>query len=87
MGTRFFIFLLIIFLAGCQVNNKYYFDSVNGDNNNSGSINSPFKSLKKLNQIDLKNEIEIYLANGSVFNGSIELNNKKNIVITSYKNN
>tara|TARA_B100000242_G_scaffold294353_1_gene276689 strand:- start:5394 stop:7016 length:1623 start_codon:yes stop_codon:yes gene_type:complete len=87
MGTRFFIFCLIIFLAGCQVNNKYYFDSVNGDNNNSGSINSPFKSFKKLNQIDLKNEIEIYLANGSVFNGSIELNNKKNIVITSYKNN
>ena len=71
MGTRFFIFCLIIFLAGCQVNNKYYFDSVNGDNNNSGSINSPFKSFKKLNQIDLKNEIEIYLANGSVFNGSI----------------
>ena len=47
MGTRFFIFCLIIFLAGCQVNNKYYFDSVNGDNNNSGSINSPFKSFKK----------------------------------------
>ena len=71
MGTRFFIFCLIIFLAGCQVNNKFYFDSVNGDNNNSGSINSPFKSFKKLNQIDLKNEIEIYLANGSVFNGCL----------------
>ena len=55
MGTRFFIFCLIIFLAGCQVNNKYYFDSVNGNDNNSGTINSPFKSLKKLNQIDLKN--------------------------------
>ena len=87
MGTRFFIFCLIIFLAGCQVNNKYYFDSVNGNDNNSGTINLPFKSIKKLNQIDLKNESEIYLANGSVFNGSIELNNKKNIVISSYKNN
>ncbi|MBL6685047.1 MAG: right-handed parallel beta-helix repeat-containing protein [Flavobacteriaceae bacterium] len=87
MGTRFFIFCLIIFLAGCQVNNKYYFDSVNGNDNNSGTINLPFKSFKKLNQIDLKNESEIYLANGSVFNGSIELKNKKNIIISSYKNN
>lgn len=87
MGTRFFIFCLIIFLAGCQVNNKYYFDSVNGNDNNSGTINLPFKSIKKLNQIDLKNESEIYLANGSVFNGSIELKNKKNIIISSYKNN
>ena len=87
MGTRFFIFCLIIFLAGCQENNKYYFDSVNGNDNNSGTINLPFKSIKKLNQIDLKNESEIYLANGSVFNGSIELKNKKNIIISSYKNN
>ena len=53
MGTRFFIFCLIIFLAGCQVNNKYYFDSVNGSDQNPGSKELPFRSIEKINDINL----------------------------------
>ena len=49
--------LTFLFIS-CQTNSKtvnYYFDSVNGNDNNEGiSIEKPFKTLKKIQEINNK---------------------------------
>ena len=59
-------------------------DRINGNDNNSGSKNEPFYSLEKINDTKLTDGSSIFLANGSMFKGSINLINNKNITITNY---
>ena len=85
MEIRFLFFsFFIFFLLSCEENDSFYFDSINGNDQNPGSKELPFRSIKKINDIDLKNNSHIYLSNGSLFKGSINLLNKRNIMITNY---
>jgi|TARA_B100001093_G_scaffold226699_1_gene217249 hypothetical protein len=77
---------LFLLLISCEENNNFYFDSVNGNDQNPGTINLPFKSIEKIKDVKLKSNSNIYLSNGSFFKGSINLLNKKNILITNYNN-
>ncbi|MBU86985.1 MAG: hypothetical protein CMC53_02735 [Flavobacteriaceae bacterium] len=83
----FKIFTIFIFVS-CDSNthSKYYFDSgTKTDFDNDGlSIESPFKSLKQLETINLKQGDSIFLANGSYFEGNIKLINKNKIHLTNY---
>ncbi len=83
----FKIFTIFIFVS-CDSNthSKYYFDSgTKTDFDNDGlSIESPFKSLKQLETINLKQGDSIFLANGSYFEGNIKLINKNQIHLTNY---
>ena len=83
----FKIFTIFIFVS-CDSNthSKYYFDSgTKTDFDNDGlSQESPFKSLKKLETINLKQGDSIFLANGSYFEGNIKLINKNKIHLTNY---
>lgn len=68
---------------------KYYLNGEVGDDNNSGSKSSPFKSLGKIASLDLKDGDTVFLAAGSVFYGALELNDahgseRSPIVITNY---
>ena len=85
MEIRFLFFsFFIFFLLSCEENDSFYFDSINGSDQNPGSKELPFRSIKKINDINLKNNSHIYLSNGSLFKGSINLLNKRNIMITNY---
>ena len=68
--------LTFLFIS-CQTNSKtvnYYFDSVNGNDNNEGiSIEKPFKTLKKIQEINLRSGDSILLSNGSSFKLKIHL--------------
>ena len=83
----FKIFTIFIFVS-CDSNthSKYYFDSgTKTDFDNDGlSQESPFKSLKQLETINLKQGDSIFLANGSYFEGNIKLINKNQIHLTNY---
>jgi predicted lactoylglutathione lyase len=79
--------LTFLFIS-CQTNSKtvnYYFDSVNGNDNNEGiSIEKPFKTLKKIQEINLRSGDSILLSNGSSFKGNIKIIDKKNIHLSNY---
>ena len=81
---RVLIYLLAIFFLSCEKNNQFFVDSINGNDNNSGSKNEPFYSLEKINDTKLTDGSSIFLANGSMFKGSINLINYKDITITNY---
>ncbi|MEL0186288.1 MAG: hypothetical protein VW864_02970 [Flavobacteriaceae bacterium] len=81
---RTIIYLLAIFFLSCEKNNQFFVDSINGNDNNSGSKNEPFYSLEKINDTKLTDGSSIFLANGSMFKGSINLINNKDITITNY---
>ena len=81
---RAIIYLLAIFFLSCEKNNQFFVDSINGNDNNSGSKNEPFYSLEKINDTKLTDGSSIFLANGSMFKGSINLINNKDITITNY---
>ena len=81
---RAIIYLLAIFFLSCEKNNQLFVDSINGNDNNSGSKNEPFYSLEKINDTKLTDGSSIFLANGSMFKGSINLINNKDITITNY---
>ena len=83
----FKIFTIFIFVScDSNTNSKYYFDSrTKTDFDNDGlSQESPFKSLKKLETINLKQGDSIFLSNGSYFEGNIKLINKNKIHLTNY---
>ena len=63
---RTIIYLLAIFFLSCEKNNQFFVDSINGNDNNSGSKNEPFYSLEKINDTKLTDGSSIFLANGSM---------------------
>ncbi|WP_300701371.1 right-handed parallel beta-helix repeat-containing protein [Bacteroides sp.] len=62
---------LVLLLASCSpkvTTTNYYFDPVNGDDTNKGTtVQAPFKSLTKLNQLVLKGGDSILLKSGAIF--------------------
>lgn len=71
------------------VGNSYYVDSVKGNDENSGiSEKEPFKTLAKINEIELGEGDVVYLKNGSEFNEQLKPKGKGTkgnpITITNY---
>ena len=87
MKTIRFLFLIILFVSCEERNNSvsYYFDSNIGiDSNHGTSIESPFKTLKKLETIVLSTSDRIFLSNGSNFKGNIKIIGLNDISISNY---
>jgi len=86
------IIILFFALIACYplLATNYYFSSTEGDDSNTGtSHNAPFKSLSKINGLELKAGDMLLLKKDDVFQGSIELigisGDKKNpITISTY---
>lgn len=76
--------------ANSTPNRNYYFNSSMGSDANSGlTEDSPYKTLLKLDSIDLKGGDTIFLANNNTFNGEIKLLNLSGtesnpIVVTNF---
>lgn len=84
-----FLFLGCIDADRNSKTERYYINSQTGNDTNTGiSINSPWKSLKKLEEITFQPGDSILFAKNSVFQGSIAFkssgNAEKPIVISSY---
>ena len=84
--------VLIIHLMGCTqsaTTTNYYFDAANGDDFNIGTNPSkPFKSLAKLNELEIKAGDSILLKSGCIFTEKFYFSGKgeqdKPIVISKY---
>ncbi|WP_281612772.1 right-handed parallel beta-helix repeat-containing protein [Flammeovirga sp. SubArs3] len=83
--------LTMLFFTQSAIATTYYVDAKNGKDKNEGtSAKHAFKTLKKINRLNLKAGDKVLLANGSVFYGNIELENiagRKNkwIEISNYQ--
>lgn len=67
---------------------NYYVNAETGDDHHPGSLSSPYKTLEKAGSIDLKAGDTLFLASGSVFYGSLVLNDihgseQRPVVVTS----
>lgn len=75
------------------LNANTYYLSKSGDDNNNGSKQSPWRTIQKLNSIQLKPGDSILLEGGQTFYGTIIVDsnesgtNNKPVVISSYGNN
>ncbi|HEY8929275.1 MAG TPA: right-handed parallel beta-helix repeat-containing protein [Mucilaginibacter sp.] len=54
----------------------YYFDHASGNDNNTGTKSKPFRSLNKINRLDLKGGDTVYLDARHPFEGTLELSQK-----------
>lgn len=97
-NSKSLIFLCVILfslLAGCDrislknLSDSYYV-SPSGDDNNSGTINKPWKTIEKVNSIDLNPGDTVFFQGNQVFTGMLKLDSldagdeNMNVVITSY---
>jgi hypothetical protein len=68
--------------------NNYYISSSEGSDSNEGSINSPWKTISKINSIPLMPSDTVFFKKEDRFGGHLEINYSGNsyspIVITSY---
>ena len=76
---RILVFMLVFFLISFlyvmpeAVATVYYFDSVNGSDGNSGSIEKPMKSLAKVAELKLEPGDSVLFKRGSEFDGGIAI--------------
>ncbi len=96
---HFFLFLAIILTAnGCrdegspsekQGGNKY-FVSESGNDDSKGTFRSPWKTIEKVNLLNLRPGDAVYFKGGSTFNGTLRLDSsdsgslKENVLIGSF---
>ena len=84
-GYGIFLLLLIILfsmevhaknIAGDLSNlfNSYYIDAIGGNDNNEGTINSPWQSLDKITARTFLPGDNIYFKRGTSYNGSVTIN-------------
>ncbi|MES1213964.1 MAG: right-handed parallel beta-helix repeat-containing protein, partial [Bacteroidota bacterium] len=87
----FVLFSCVNKMNETDTHRSYYFDN-NGDDNNEGNKANPFKTINKLNTLQLKPGDTVYFSAGQVFNGSILIDstdggdNNNPLVITSSGN-
>ncbi|MBT5012434.1 MAG: hypothetical protein HON00_05460, partial [Flavobacteriaceae bacterium] len=85
MKLRFLLLSIFITLSCSSKSDSYYFDSdIGSDSNHGTSIESPFKTLKKLKTIFLNSGDSIFLSNGSYFKGNIKIISLDKIYISNY---
>ncbi|RTL59396.1 MAG: right-handed parallel beta-helix repeat-containing protein [Sphingobacteriales bacterium] len=87
----YFIFLLIGFLNLSNIAGQTFYVSSAGNDNNSGlSPKEAWRTLNKINEIDLKKGSYVLLEGGAVFNGNIQLDEKdggsekEKVIISSF---
>jgi hypothetical protein len=90
--------IILLFFIGCkkiehreilnQSLNKAYYISKTGDDNNPGTKANPFKSVDRVNKLNLQPGDAVYFNGGEIFKGtlSITLNGTENkpIIISAY---
>lgn len=92
MRTRYLILFILIYTSSL-ISKEYYFHPVKGKDTYKGiSKNRPFKSLDKIQKLDLKAGDIISLASGNTFFGTLRLKNMqgsegKPIVVQTYTEN
>jgi hypothetical protein len=84
-------FLIILILFGHTISygqSGYYLSSSEGNDLNNGTINSPWKTLKKINAISLKPGDKVFFKRDDTFFGHFVVNGsgskRKPIIISSY---
>lgn len=91
MIKRIISSLSFIFLAIPLFATNYYVDALNGNDSNNGlSKNFAFQSLDRVNELEIMAGDKILLANGQVYNGTLQLKNVsgkqgKPVVVSNYK--
>jgi Right handed beta helix region len=80
----------VMLLSHCSQQLDTYYISQNGDDHNPGTINKPFRSLQKMNSMNLKAGDKVFLRGGEVFLGTLTLMQngtlENPILISSYDN-
>ena len=82
----------IMFLIGCSSpQSTYYVDSQSGEDTNPGTLKKPFKTIEKVNSLQLQAGNSVFFAGGQEFSGTIKLTGltgtiEKSILIGSYGN-
>lgn len=90
MRKQILLIATFLFISGQTFATDYYVNAYGGkDSNNGKSKSQAFKTLKKINNLNLKAGDRVLLAKGQVFYGNLQLIKKsgkagKPIVITSY---
>lgn len=88
---KLFILIGLVFLSSPIFATTYYINNKTGkDTNNGKSVNTPFKSLKKISNLKLKAGDKVLFARGLTYYGALELidvygNKKQLIEISSYQ--
>lgn len=83
---------IVLLITGCsKPEPAFYVDSLSGDDTNSGTLLKPFKSIKKINSLQLQAGNSVFFAGGQTFAGTLKLSGltgtkEKPIVIGSYGN-
>jgi len=76
--------VILFFFMGCMntdqnsKTNRYYINSQTGNDTNNGSLNSPWKSLQKLQEMTFQPGDRILFAKNSVFQGGITFKSSGN---------
>lgn len=92
--------IILLLITGCRGNDgvktenkgkaKCYYLSSSGDDQNPGSITKPWKTLEKINKINLKPGDNILFEGGAIFRGTFHLDScdsgeeEKKVIIGSY---
>jgi hypothetical protein len=72
MKPQFPILVFFLLLTGCSAPiSSYYINSVNGKDNNPGTIEKPFQTIEKVNQMKLQAGNSIFFAGGQLFKGNL----------------
>lgn len=65
--------VFIMFLIGCSPQSTYYVDSQTGDDSNNGTQKKPFKTVEKVNLLQLLPGNSVLFAGGQTFAGTLKL--------------
>lgn len=91
ISTKRICFVLLF----CSIYNfskatDFYFSATGNNLNNGTSVTTPFKTIKRLNALDLQPGDNVYFRSGDVFEGSLTIRNSGDaqnpIVISAYGN-
>lgn len=86
------IAISIAFSIGCKTEITSFYLSPSGNDNNSGTIRRPWKSIDRINHTSFSPGSKVLFEGGATFNGTIKLDSldkgtsDKNIIIGSYGN-
>ena len=89
-NVLFFLVLAAMIFESCKDQQEAYYISQTGNDSNPGTREKPFRTLQKINSVQLNPGDRIYLKGNELFPGTLSLTingtNDKPILITSYEN-
>jgi hypothetical protein len=90
--TTLILLAFLLILTNCSTTvSTYYVDAFSGDDSNFGTLKSPFKSIEKINSLQLQAGNSVLFAGSQSFPGTLKLkgisgSKEKLVVIGSYGN-